>query len=439
MSKRAVIVALLGAVLMSGSRRISAATEEPSTAPAAQAATFSKDQLEQMVAPIALYPDTVMIQVMMASTYPLEVVEADRWARANPTVKGDAIDKAVADKGWDPSVASLTHFPDLLKRMSDNLDWTKDLGDAFLGQKDELLDAVQRMRKMADDAGNLKTTKEQTVTQTVVNNKETIVIQPTDPETVYVPSYPPQQVYGPSYAPPAPYYPSMYASPYPPGYVATTGLLAFGAGFTTAALIGGACNWGNYEVDCNGCGGGGGGGNKNNNNVNIDNSKNFNKSGGNRGKWEHNPEHRRNVGYRDQRTSQRFEGRDRAAARDRESARGFDRGGDRGGRNDRMADRGDLGDRGGDRGGRGDNRGDRGGRGDNRGDRGGPVTTAATAAVAAMSGTAAAETVAMSATAAVAIAAAATSEAAAAATAPAAWIDRDRPAGADVSRAPSAA
>ena len=152
-----------------------------------------------MVAPVALYPDPLLMQILIASTYPLEVVEADRWRRQHADLKGDALDKALEERDWDPSVEGLTEFPDLLKRMSENLDWTKDVGDAFLAQKDQVFEAVQRMRRRAQEAGTLQTTKE----QTIVKEKETIVIQPADPQVVYVPTYPPT-AYGPSYAPPAP-------------------------------------------------------------------------------------------------------------------------------------------------------------------------------------------------------------------------------------------
>ena len=148
-----------------------------------------------MVAPVALYPDPLLMQVLMASTYPLEIVEAERWRAQNASLKDDALDEALEAKDWDPSVEGLTHFPDLLKRMSDNLDWTKDMGDAFLGQKDDVLDAVQRMRRRAEEAGTLQTTKEQTVTKEVFKEKETIIIQPAQPQVVYVPTYPPT-VYG---------------------------------------------------------------------------------------------------------------------------------------------------------------------------------------------------------------------------------------------------
>src|SRR5262249_18696834 len=149
--------------------------------PPADEVKFTADQIDQMVAPVALYSDALLMQVLMASTYPLEVVEADRWRRQNASLKGDELQKAVAQKDWDPSVEGLTSLPDLLKRMSDNLDWTKDMGDAFLDQKDDVLAAIQRMRRKAEGAGSLKTTEQQTVKKEVVNNQETIVIQPADP------------------------------------------------------------------------------------------------------------------------------------------------------------------------------------------------------------------------------------------------------------------
>src|SRR5438128_4221864 len=168
----------------------------------AESAKLSSAQLEELVAPISLYPDALAVQVLMAATYPLEIVEAARWRAKNSSLQGDALEGALESQKWDPSVESLTHFPDLLKRMSDNLDWTKDLGDAFLDQKDEVLDGVQRMRAKAYDAGTLKTTKEHTVTREVVKEKEIIRVEPADPQVVYVPQYSPTAAYGPTYAAP---------------------------------------------------------------------------------------------------------------------------------------------------------------------------------------------------------------------------------------------
>jgi hypothetical protein len=130
----------------------------------AKNSSFINEQLEQIVAPIALYPDALLAQILMASTYPLEIVEAARWSAKNPKVTGDKLEAALKEQTWDPAVKSMCAFPDVLKRMNENLDWTQDLGDAFLGQKSELMDAVQNMRRKAYEAGNLKSGKEITVT-----------------------------------------------------------------------------------------------------------------------------------------------------------------------------------------------------------------------------------------------------------------------------------
>jgi hypothetical protein len=321
-----------------------AADEAPpdGTAAAAKSAKFSTTQVEQLVAPIALYPDALTVQVLMAATYPLEIVEAARWRAKNASLQGEALDKALEGEDWDVSVESLTHFPDMLQRMSDNLDWTKDLGDAFLGQKDEVLDAVQRLRAKAYEAGTLKTTKEQVVTREVVKEKEIITVEPADPEVVYVPQYSPEAVYGPS---PTPYYyPSMMT--YPPGYVATTSLLSFGAGMAVGAAVWGDCDWDDHDVYNNY--GGGGGGKNQNVNVNVNREKNVDRSrtkieggrggrteGGRGERWQHNPEHRGGVRYRDEASAKKYQGRDQVAARDRanqDMARGYDRGQAGGGR-----------------------------------------------------------------------------------------------------------
>jgi hypothetical protein len=171
-------------------------TSEPATETAvvpAPAAGFSKEQLEQIVAPIALHPDPLVAQMLMAATYPLEIVEAGRWMKANPGLKDKALEEALKKQEWDASVKSLCGFPDVLKQMDDNLDWTQDLGDAFLSQKTELMDTIQRMRGKAYDSGNLKTTEQQVVTQ---QPDKIIVVQPANPEVIYVPTYSPTVVYG---------------------------------------------------------------------------------------------------------------------------------------------------------------------------------------------------------------------------------------------------
>ena len=173
---------------------------------------LSQEQLDQLVAPIALYPDDLLSQVFMASTYPLEIVQADRWVKAHKDLKGDALDKALAEQSWDASVKSLVQFPDVLSMMSEKLDITSKLGDAFIAQQKDVMDAVQRLRAKAKDAGNLQSNQQQTV---IINQApagaatpQTIVIQPAQPEVVYVPQYNPTVVYGawpyPAY-PPYPY------------------------------------------------------------------------------------------------------------------------------------------------------------------------------------------------------------------------------------------
>src|SRR5262245_21320144 len=310
---RAIAIVALGLALCAPGRAAAADTK------------FSQAQLQEMIAPIALYPDDVLSQVCIAATYPLEIVEADRWRKANPNLQGDELQKALEKQDWDPSIKSLVNMPDVLDRMSNNLDWTKDLGDAFLGQRAELMNAAQVLRGKAYDAGNLKTTPQQTVVREPApgNPQQTIItVQPANPEVVYVPQYSPA-VYGPTYAapPPQPYYPSWWTSP---AGVATTGLLSFGAGMATGALIGSAFNWGSNDVYVHGGGYYGGGGYHGN--VNVNKNVNVNRQNVNAQKWQFNPEHRRGVGYRDQATAKRYGGRGPAAADNRaarQNARGF--------------------------------------------------------------------------------------------------------------------
>lgn len=279
--------------------------QEPQGKPA-----FSQAELEQILAPIALYPDEVLAQILIASTYPLEIVQADRWAKQNSSLKGDALTAALEKQPWDPSVKSLVNFSQVLTMMSEKIDWTQKLGDAFLAQQEDVMKAVQQLRAKANAAGNLKTTKE----QKVIVEKETIIIQPANPQVVYVPTYNPTVVYGvwayPSY-PPAYYY--------PPGYVAGTAFWSFAAGVAVGAAWGyawGNCNWHGGSVNYN-----------INQNININN--NINRSAhvshyqGGRGNWQHNPAHRGGVAYRDQRTAQRYNrGSSPGAVRSRENYRG---------------------------------------------------------------------------------------------------------------------
>src|ERR1700739_179680 len=169
---------------------------QPKPAPAAQteATEFNVEQLDAMLAPIALYPDELLTQTLMASTYPLQVVAAARWLEKdnNKDLKGDGLPKALESQNWDPSVKSLVPFPQVIAMMNDNLEWTQQLGYAVATQQAAVLDSVQRLRRQAQSAGSLKTTAQ----QRVVVEKETIVIQPADTQTVYVPLYNPAEVYG---------------------------------------------------------------------------------------------------------------------------------------------------------------------------------------------------------------------------------------------------
>lgn len=274
--------------------------------------TFKQEELDQMLAPIALYPDSLLTQILMASTYPLEVVEADRWAKKNKDVKGDALTKALEAQPWDPSVKSMVNFPQVLAMMSEKLDWTQKLGDAFLAQQKDVMDTTQKLRKKAHAEGNLKTTKEQVVKV----EKEVIIIEPANPQVVYVPTYTTTVVYGtwpyPAY-PPYPYY--------PPGYAPGVGLFGFGAGVAVGAAWGyawGNANWGGGDVDIDV--------NQNTNiNNNIDRSKEQNKvtrGEGGKGSWQHNPEHRKGVSYKDQGTADKFGKGGPKDAQSRESSRG---------------------------------------------------------------------------------------------------------------------
>jgi hypothetical protein len=192
---------------------------------------FKQEELEQILAPIALYPDALLTQVLMASTYPLDIVQADRWAKQNKDMKGDALAKALEAQTWDPSVKSLVNFPQVLAMMSEKIDWTQKLGNAFLSQQKDVMDTVQDLRAKAQAAGNLKTTNE----QKVIVEKETIIIQSASPQVIYVPAYNPTVVYGTWAYPAYPPYPV-----YPPGYVA-------GAAFVTGVAVGAAWGyaWGN--------------------------------------------------------------------------------------------------------------------------------------------------------------------------------------------------
>jgi hypothetical protein len=375
------LVALCSFLLLQIDLPVAAHTQQKPDSPAPKASTvnappeqqeavvkMSPDQLDSLVAPIALYPDPMLAQVLAASTYPLELVQLQQWLAKNKNLKDKALVDAVQKQPWDPSVQSMAALPDVVKRLADDVQWTTDLGNAFLAQQSDVMDAVQRMRKKAQDSGNLKSNEQQKVETKVVESKQVVVIEQANPQVVYVPTYNPTVVYGPPVYP----YPPIYYPP--PGYYAAGMAISFGIGVAMGAAWGGG--WG-Y-----GCGWGG------NNNVTINNNNNFNRNsninGGNRNNvnggnrvnpngnrgggaggnsWQHNPQHRGGTPYSDRSTANKYGGTTRGASASDRQANARQNISNRG-----QGNRDGVGDN---RGGVGDNRGDRGGLGDNRGDRGG--------------------------------------------------------------------
>ena len=185
--------------------------QTPAQEPAA--AQIPPDQLDSLVAPIALYPDPLLAQVLAASTYPVEIIQLQQWLAKNPGLKDQALEDAVSKQPWDPSVKGLAGLPDVIKRLADDIQWTTDLGNAFLAQQKDVMDAVQRMRGKAQAKGNLSSNQQQTVQTKTVENQQVIVIEQANPQVVSVPSYNPTVVYGP---PPYPYPPVYYPPPPPP-------------------------------------------------------------------------------------------------------------------------------------------------------------------------------------------------------------------------------
>jgi hypothetical protein len=274
---------------------------------------FTPEQLDQLLAPIALYPDTLLSQTLMAATYPLEIVEAARWSQGNPNLKGDAAVAAVKDKSWDVSVKSLVAFPQTLAMMNTNLDWTQKVGDAMIGQQKDVADSIQRLRAKAAAAGNLKTTPQQKVTTQSTGSASAIVIEPANPEVVYVPYYNPTWAYGPW---PYPAYPPVYYPP-PPNYGAAlaTGMM-FGLGVAAGAAMFGGWHWG--------WSGGGWGNSYTTVNVNRATSISANNFDANKyrdGQWNHDPAHRDGVPYRTSAERERYN-QTRPGAQQREQFRG---------------------------------------------------------------------------------------------------------------------
>jgi hypothetical protein len=277
-----------------------AAADEP-------APKIPNDQLDSLVAPIALYPDQLLAQVLVASTYPLEIMQLQQWLAKHPDLKDKALSEAVMKENWDPSIQSMAALPDVVKRLADDIKWTTDLGNAFLAQESDVMDAVQRMRVKAQGAGNLKSNEQMKVETQTVESKTVVVIQQTNPEVVYVPTYNPVVVYGPPVYP----YPPIYYPP--PGAYAAGVAISFGVGLAIGAA------WGGGGWCCNSGWGHG------NNNITINNNNNYvkntNINGGNRNtninsgnrnggnsNWQHNPQHRGGTPYSNNATANRYGG-----------------------------------------------------------------------------------------------------------------------------------
>ena len=265
-----------------------------------QEAKLSAEQLDSLVAPIALYPDPLLSQTLVASTYPLEIIQLQQWLQKHKDLKDKALTEAVEKEDWDPSIQAMASLPDVVKQLADNIKWTTDLGNAFLAQQGEVMDAVQRMRKKAKDSGNLKSNEQQKVETKVVENKTVVVVEQANPQVIYVPSYNPTVVYG------APIYPYP-AIAYPPaGYYAAGMAISFGVGVAMGAAWGGGwgwgAGWGHNDVNVN-----------INNNYVRNSNRNVNNQVGNRAgtgnrTWQHNPQHRGGAPYSNQRVANQYGG-----------------------------------------------------------------------------------------------------------------------------------
>jgi len=216
----------------------SAATQPAVAAQGEAVVEETPEQLQQLVAPIALYPDALVAQILAASTYPTEIVQADRWMQQHSDLKGTELAQEVDKQSWDPSVKAITQFPSVLASMDKNLSWASSLGDAYVNQQQAVLDAVQTMRKRAQQAGNLKSTPQENVSA----QGQTIVIQPADPQVVYVPEYDPWTIYGPPLVayPGWVWYPGLYAVG--PG-------ISFGVGWGIGFFAGFGWGWHHWDAD----------------------------------------------------------------------------------------------------------------------------------------------------------------------------------------------
>jgi hypothetical protein len=272
------------------------------------ATQFSQEELDQMVAPIALYPDSLLAQILMAATYPLEVVQADRWIRANRNLTGDQFNDALDQKDWDPSVKALVPFQQVLSMMDERLEWTQKLGDAFLDQQDEVMNTVQQLRAKARAAGNLRDTEE----ETVIAEDGDIEIEPAQPDVVYVPVYDPTVIYGPWWYPA---FPPFFFLPPSGVVIGFHGRMGFGRGIGVGRSWGhawGHWDWRNHHL-----------------NVNTDRRINLNRNidiaatNVQTTRWQHDPSHRKGISYRNEATRQRY-GQLAKGAETRRDFRGFE-------------------------------------------------------------------------------------------------------------------
>jgi hypothetical protein len=278
-------------LVFSAGAPLAAQDQESSQPPAPPAQQFPPDQLNAMVAPIALYPDNLLSQVLVASTYPLEVVEAAQWLRQNGNLQGPQLVDAARQQNWDPSIQALVVFPDVLNRLNSDIRWTTDLGNAFLAQQADVMNAVQHMRAGARANGRLNSNGQETVTTQTQGDQTAIQIQPTDPQVVYVPTYNPAYVWGPP----------VYGY-YPPLYYPGVGF-GFGPGIYIGGFFGGL-GWGGWGWGPNWFGG----------SIFV-NGYFFNHYGyggfgrfGGRGAWAFNPAHRMGVAYSNRAVANRFGG-----------------------------------------------------------------------------------------------------------------------------------
>jgi hypothetical protein len=239
-SKQSLAFLVSGSLVLANYSMAQAASQTAS-AESAQTAQPSPEELDQIVAPIALYPDALVAQILAASSYPTEIVEADRWMQQHPGQAKEGLARAVDQQSWDASVKALTQFPSILANMDKNLSWTSALGDAYENEPQSVLDAVQVMRRRAQQAGNLKSTPQETVT----TQGQTVVIQPASPEIVYVPEYDPWLVYGA----PLGVYPGW--APVPGLFVAGPAI-SFGVGFGIGLFAGFGWGWHHWGADWHG-------------------------------------------------------------------------------------------------------------------------------------------------------------------------------------------